>query len=381
MDAVARLFDDFDFNVESDDFLLYEIAGLIDEDRASFEDEEFRRIVDQGIHDHIEERIVVRAAMSRRLRAALPAMAGAPRTLARRTIEALENVAMPLRNASLVVRTYTGYMLRRLDEAAEAGGDGETEARGLLERWRNGEILRQQATARLAEIGRAAVAPLADLLFDDADDETAAELALDTLSAIRAASSARVLAHSVLEPILSERLEMKAYRYTRSLWPLPRHYVLYTLSPHSHEDLPFRWFQLLVESEELAAVDMILEEVLVHAGDAAYEEDLKSILELLRLSHDPEIEHKLVAVLNDPQTAAPAATLLQEFAANFHAATPPADNPWARAERLAELNVRYLAAAQLVDSRRTEEGLRKLDAILAEQPDYPFAVNLRKLCS
>jgi hypothetical protein len=380
-DTLARLFEDFDFSVESDDFLFYEIAGLIDEDRASFEDEAFRRIIDQGIHDHIEERIELRAAMARRLRAALPTVDGSARTIARRTIEALENSARSLRNASIVVRTYTGYMLRRLDEAADGNGNSEAEARALVERWRNGEILRQQATTRLAEIGRAAVAPLADLLFDVADDDMAAEFALDTLATIRTASSARVLAHAVLEPSLSEQLELKAYQYARSLWPLPRHYMLYTLSSHTHEDLSFRWFQLLVESDELTAVDMILEEVLVHGGDAAYEEDLKSIIELLRLSHDPEVEEKLVAVLNDPQTAAPAARLLQEFAATFHPSAQPADNPWSRAERMAELNRHYLAAARLVDSGRTEEGFRKLDAVLQEQPDYPFAVTLRASAS
>src|SRR5438876_2454809 len=93
-DALARLFDDFDFKVESDDFVLYEVARLIEEDRASFEDEEFRRIIDFGIHAHIEENLEIRAAMASRLRKAADHPAA-------RMIHALEDVDSPLRHLSL----------------------------------------------------------------------------------------------------------------------------------------------------------------------------------------------------------------------------------------------------------------------------------------
>src|SRR6185436_4295941 len=240
--------------------------------------------IDEGIRAHVEEKLDVRAKMATRLRKESSRLDEPTGRIALRTVRALEDVEFPLHNISLIVRTYTAYLFRRLQEAADQPGELEQEARQLIERWHKGEILREEMTKRLKQIGRPAVAPLADLLFEAPEDRMASEMAIETLGALRYPSSARVLAHSILEPILDEDLEAKAYQLTRALWPLPRRYVLYTLAPHTHEDLSFRWFQLLVESDELAAVDMILEEVLVHAEDTAYQEDLRSIIELLRLS-------------------------------------------------------------------------------------------------
>src|SRR5438067_6676445 len=60
--------DNFDYQVPCDDFLLYELGRLIEEDRASFEDDELRRMIDAGMHEHIERRLDVRAELARRLR-------------------------------------------------------------------------------------------------------------------------------------------------------------------------------------------------------------------------------------------------------------------------------------------------------------------------
>src|SRR5689334_21130133 len=60
--------EEFDYHIECDDFLLYELARLIEEDRASFEDEEFFRLIDAGIHEHIERRLDIRANLAVRLR-------------------------------------------------------------------------------------------------------------------------------------------------------------------------------------------------------------------------------------------------------------------------------------------------------------------------
>ena len=49
------------------------------------------------------------------------------------------------------------------------------------------------------------------------------------------------------------------------------------------------------ECNELNAVDLILGEVLVHGEDTTYHEDLRSLLELLRNSGDPEVEAKSLA--------------------------------------------------------------------------------------
>jgi hypothetical protein len=190
-----------------------------------------------------------------------------------------------------------------------------------------------------------------------------------------------VLAHAISEPVLSEDLEMQAYKYARTLWPLPRNYVLFTLSDHSHEDLPFRWFQLVVESDELTAVDLILEEMFMHGGDPEYGEDLQAIIELLRLSRDPEVEEKIVAAMNSTEMAPEAQQILQQFLANFRPSTQPMDNPWSRAEKLHQTNRAYLSAAKLFEQGKAQEALRAVDAILKALPNYPFAVALRKIIS
>jgi hypothetical protein len=378
-DILADFFHDTDFQVETDDFFLYEIGRLIEEDRASFEDEEFRRVIDAGIRAHVEEKLDVRAKMASRLRKEWSRLDDPTRRIAVRTIRALEEIEFPLHNISLIVRTYTAYLFRRLQEAAEQPGDLEEEARQLIERWHKGEILREEMTKRLKQIGRPAVAPLADLLFEAPEDRMASEMAIETLGSIPCPSSARVLAHSILEPILDEDLEASAYKLTRALWPLPRHYVLYTLAPHTHEDLSFRWFQLLIESDELIAVDLILDELLEHSESPAYHEDLKAILELIRFSRDPDAEEKVLAILNSPDTPRQAVTLLDAFVADFRPPPRQSDNPWTRAARMADINKRYLSAAKLFESGRTAEALRSIDSILGDAPGYPFAVALKQI--
>src|SRR6185436_9404205 len=131
--------------------------------------------------------------------------------IARRTLEALENIEFPLHQSSLIVASYTAYLFRRLQEAADQAAESEDEVRASIERWQHGEILREQLTKRLKEMGLPAVGPLADLLFDAPEDHESAGMAIETLAAIRSSSSARVLAHAILEPILPEDLEMKTY--------------------------------------------------------------------------------------------------------------------------------------------------------------------------
>src|SRR5262249_19799551 len=143
-----------------------------------------------------------------------------------------------------------------------------------------------------------------------------AEVALSTLGSTHSAVSARVLAHVISEPILDEDLENKAYDYVREMWPLARPYILYTLKPHTHEDIPFRWFQLFVDCNEASTVDRILEEILVHAKDLAYREDLQGLLELLALTRDPALEEKVLQVLNSDEMARSACELLEEFLRN-----------------------------------------------------------------
>jgi hypothetical protein len=380
-DVLAELFTDFDFGVSTGHFLIYELAALIDEDRASFEDEDFRRIIDSGIHEHVEDNVETRARMAAILREAFPGLEISSRQIASRTIRALEDVSFPLQNVSLVVRTYTAYMFRRLQDAADTPTELEDEAARLIERWKNGEILREQMTRRLKEIGDPAVGPIGDMLFEAPDDAMTAETAIDLLADIRTLPSSRILAFAVSEPILAEALEMKTYALARATWPMPRSFILSKLSSHDHEDLSFRWFQLLIESDELTAVDMVLDEVLAHSSNPEYTEDLKAILELLRLSRDPDVEAKLVAQLNDPETPPEGVALIQEFVSRFQPPLPPADNPWTRHARALEVNQKYLEAAKLFDSGRLDDSKRAVEAVLKRDPEYPFALTLKRLMS
>jgi tetratricopeptide (TPR) repeat protein len=333
----------FDYRIECDDFLIYDLGRLIEEDRASFDDEEFRRVIDAGIHEHIERRLDVRANMALRLRTG-----GAPRDRLLRTIEDIES---PLRDIPEIIHSYTAYLFQRLEQCSEIKPD-------------------ERITAA------------ADGLLDSPGDRAVAESSIDFLGSIRSAVSARVLAHVISEPMLDEDLEMKAYNYVAQMWTLARHYILYSLKPHTHEDIPFRWFQLLVDCDEPSAVDRILEEVLVHGGQADYREDLLALTQLLERASDPELEDKVLQVLNSGQAPKATVGMLETFLKNIgtqrHKDTK-ADSPWARLDRAYAANRQYLAAATLFDAGKKSEAIRALDQLLQKDPDYPFALTLKRM--
>ena len=332
--------DTFDYRVSCNDFLLYELGRLIEEDRASFDDEEFRRVIDEGIHEHIERRLDVRAEMSKRLRA------GEGST---RLVRRIEDIESPLRGIPEIIQSYTAYLFNRLEECAEIPPDQR-------------------------------VTEAADMLLDSPTDRGDAEPALDVLGSIRSAVSARVLAHAISEPLLEEDLELKAYAFLRGMWPLPRHFILYSLKPHTHEDIPFRWFQLLVDCDEPSAVDRILEELLVHADDSNYREDLLALTELLGRARDPETEDKVLQVINSPETSRGVIMLLEGFLKNTK--TPrhrDTEGPWAGLDRVYAANRKYLAAAKLFDAGKKADAGRALDELLQEDPQYPFALMLKQL--
>src|SRR6266481_1656008 len=252
----------FDYRVQCDDFFLYELGRLIEEDRASLEDEEFRRLIDAGIHDHIERRLETRAEIAARLRKLLSAPG---------RLRLIEDIEAPLRDLPLIIQSYTEYLVRRLEQCADEKPDEKVET-------------------------------AANLLLESPEDRASAETALQILGSTQSVISARVLAHVISEPMLEEDLEMKAFSYVRAMWPMPRSYILYSLKPHAHEDIPFRWFQLLVDCDEPSVVDRILEEVLAHATDSNYREDLLALVELLGRARDPAMEEKILQVLNSDET-------------------------------------------------------------------------------
>ena len=59
----------FDYRISCDDFLLYELGRLIEEDKVSLEEPEFRNLIKAGIAEHVERRLDIRAEMALKLRA------------------------------------------------------------------------------------------------------------------------------------------------------------------------------------------------------------------------------------------------------------------------------------------------------------------------
>jgi hypothetical protein len=332
--------DRFDYRIDCDDFLLYELGRLIEEDRASFDDEEFLRVIDAGIHEHLERRIDIRAEMARRLRS------GKERP--NRLLHAVEDIESPLRDLPEIIQSYTAYLFDKLDKCSEVPPDDR-------------------------------ITTAADTLLESSADHGAAEASIDLLGAIRSAVSARVLAYVISEPMLDEDLEAKAYVHLRAMWPLPRHFILYSMKPHTHEDLPLRWFQLLIECEEPSAVDRILEEVLVHGSDANFREDLVALVQLLDQSPDPEKEDKILQVINSESTPKPAARFLEESLKTTKAQRQIETGPWTALERAYLANRRYRAAARLFDGGDRAAAARALDELLKEDSQYPFALMLRAM--
>lgn len=379
-EKIAGLLADFDFHVATDDFILTELAQLIEEDRASFDDEEFRILVDEGIRIHIAEKPSARAGIAKILRIALPRMDADTRLVASRVLTAIEDDGSDLSNAGVLVKTYTSYLLRRL-EAIEPESRNEEAAREFIERWRAGELPRQHLVWGLAKLGADAAVPTADLLFESLENRESTDLALDVLAAAKSPISARVLAYAVSEPMLDEDSESKAFSILESMWPLPRDFVLYSLRNHSHEDLPVRWFELLVRKDELSAVDLALEEVAIHGSQARYREDLSAVIQILRESRDPGLEDKVIGTLNAGELSGEVAGMLEAFLREYSRTAPESASPWIARETELALNQRYREAARLWDSGKVEEAGKVLGEILEAQPGHPFASMLREVAS
>jgi len=381
VDILSKAIAGFDFHVDADDFILYELNRMIDEERASFEDEEFRILIDEGIREHVEENLPVRARLTGKLRTAARAVDPATRAVAERVIRALENTLYDLRNAGVVVRTYTAYLFERL-QSLEGGSSGEAEARAMIDSWKAGETPAGRLIADLQRIGRPAVGPIAELFTQSPDDRAIAETSLEVLSHIRSSVSARVLAYAVSEPMLDEDLEARAYTALRSQWPLARGYMLHSLHSHAHEDLPFRWYQLLIEVNETTSTELIYDEMRVHGKSPNYHEDLWALASLLAHSRDPDIEEKVLGWINATQTPEQVTPMLQEFLKEYHPAPVSKQgdvDAWVQRAHLLEMNTQYIAASRLLDAGNIEGARLALAKILEAEPGYPFAVMLKSI--
>ncbi len=382
VDILSKAIAGFDFLVDADDFILYELNRMIEEERASFEDEEFRILIDEGIREHVEENLQVRARLTCELRIAARAVDPATRSVAERVIRALENTLYDLRNAGIVVRTYTAYLFERLQSLGDIG-PGEAEARAMIESWKAGGIPAARLIEDLRRIGRPALGPIAELLTQSPEDRAVAETSLAVLSHVRSSVSARVLAYAVSEPLLDEDLEMQACTALRSQWPLARGYMLHSLHSHAHEDLPFRWFQLLIEVDDTASSELIYEELRMHGKSPNYHEDLWALASLLVNSRDPDIEEKVLGWINIPQTPEPVLPMLQDFLKDYRPNSAPpkpgVTDPWVQRVHLQEMNTQYIAASRLLDAGHIEGAQLALEKILMGEPGYPFAVMLSQM--
>jgi len=335
-----------DYGIHPEDFILYELHRLIDEDRASFDDAEFRNLIDEGIRAHVQDNLETRARLAGALRSA--GLKGEAHTVATRVVHALEDLEADLCNVAVLVRNYIAYLLAKLEALEEDSTDER-------------------------------ITTAADLLFESTGDRSAAEAALDILCVNRSPVCARVLAHAVSEPLLDEDHEARAFAALRASWPLPRHYMLYMLREHPHEDIPIRWFQLFVEVDELSTADLVLEELRAHGENPAYLEDLATLMETLHGCRDPELEDKILGAVNSPSTSAPVLSLLRKFLEEHRPAPRDDQGPWARRDRALELNRRYRSAAALFEQGEKQKALLALKGILDADAGYPFAVMLKRV--
>lgn len=345
VEKAAAVLAGFDYGIHPEDFVLYELHRLIEEDRASFDDAEFRTLIDEGIRAHIEDDIEIRARLAGMLRSS--PLKGDAKTMALRVVHALEDVEADLCNVAVLVRNYTSYLFARL-EAFETNSHDER------------------------------ITTAADLLFESTGDRGAAETALDVLCTTVSPVSARVLAHAVSEPLLDEDLETRAFTALKACWPLSRHYMIYSLRDHPHEDIPMRWFQLFVEVDEPNTVDLVLEELRAHGGNPRYQEDLATLIDQLQTCRDPETEDKILDAVNSESTNEAALPALRRFLEEY--STAGSDRTvWDRRLRDLEMNREYRVAAALFEKGDREGALRALESILKVNPAFAFALMLKQL--
>jgi len=345
-ETVAGILVGFDYEVERDDFVLYELTRLINEERASFDDPEFRALIDEGIRGHIEEKPAIRAGLAERLRSA--SLSGPAQTVARRVVHAVEDLQADLCNVAVLVRSYTAYLLGRLESEETALEDER-------------------------------LTMAADLLFESTGDRDAAETALSVLCSVNSSVAARILAHAVSEPLLDEDLELRAIEALKKLWPMPRRFMLYNLQGHMHEDLPLRWFQLFVEMDELNSVDLTLEELRAHGERPEHREDLSTLLTLLRKCRDPELEDKILGSLNMQDASAAMRELLGQFLEEYRPANNDSSRMWTERSMVVELNRQYIGAAADFERGDFETCRKGLDGILAMDPRHALASMLKAL--
>ena len=320
-DLLSDLINDIEFQIGSDDFLVYEVGRLIQDGEPSLDDPEFRLLIEQGIRLHVNPDIHLRARLAERLRRAYPEMSSPARRVALDVIGAIEDADFSLDKIGAVVRNYTNQLFEKLEKMPDVT-DTEATAKAAIHQWREGAFGRLALCKRLRELGTGSVAAVADMLFESLEDATAIETALELLSILESPVAARVLAYLVSEPILEEDQEDRARSILKEFWPLPRSYMLYKLRQHSHEDIPFRWLELLIETDDTRAVDRVLEEVVAHGRARSHREDLLTALGLVDRSNDPGVVGKVLRLMTEESLPQAILDLMEEWVEDSRLAEP-----------------------------------------------------------
>ncbi len=309
------------FPIESDNFLLQELGHLIQDGDPSYEDDDFHFVIKQGIRLYVDPDVDLRAQLVGSLRQAYAGMKGASGRVAHTIIGAIEDVDFSLDVVGAVVQGYTNQLLRTLEDMTE-DESVEENARKWIELWTEGTLEEPALLERFRGIGSDGVPAVADLLFDSLEDPIRNNTALNLLSMIHTPVAAQVLAYTISEPILEEKQEEIARKILRELWPMALPYVLYNLRRHAHEDIPFRWFELLIDTDNTRAVDRILEEVVAHGRSDNYREDLLAILPLLDRSNDPGVAGKLLRLMTEDSLPKESVGLIEQWIETSRLALP-----------------------------------------------------------
>src|SRR5207249_11621559 len=107
--------ENFDYRIPCDDFFLYELGRLVEEDRASLDDEEFRRLIDAGIHEHVERRLETRTEIAAHLRKL--------RSAPVRVVRFGEHIEAPLHDVPAIIQSYGADPIRRLEQCGHQKPD------------------------------------------------------------------------------------------------------------------------------------------------------------------------------------------------------------------------------------------------------------------
>lgn len=319
-DPIRKLLRTFDYDISPEDFFLSQVAFLVNEDRISLEDPEFREIIAAGFHFHLEDRPAVRSRLAQELRSLQTQNPGLQKTIGRLDHALLSGE--PLGDDARLVESYAQALLRALERLPGEDESLETEAASAIGRWKRGEILTPELESTLATLGRSAYGPMVEELAEAEENSAVSDVMVRVLAQIGSPAAYRILAHLIEQPSLNEALENTVAGILKDHWPDVRAYVLFRLRKHDHEDLPLRWFELLHECGEREGEDLALDEIVTHAAESQHREDLNHLASLLLAKGSPSVPEKILSLMNESHVSGQARKVLDNLIQNWGTSRP-----------------------------------------------------------